>query len=140
MVHPCLGCLRHLRPRRSSRRACVPVVVLLLQLHRRSGRRSSRDRADRAAGPDHPTHRRHRLPLHRIHAEAPLDELRFHAERGYFGSDFLEGVTHFPPEYAEVDRVLDEATKWYKEMQKCACRDSVDVYRKRATNWLRDHP
>jgi len=33
-----------------------------------------------------------------------------------------------------------EATRWYREMQKCACRDSVDVYRERATNWLREHP
>ena len=33
-----------------------------------------------------------------------------------------------------------EATRWYKEMQKCACRDSVDVYRQRAMKWLREHP
>lgn len=38
------------------------------------------------------------------------------------------------------DKDPEEATKWYKEMQKCACRDSVDVYRERATNWLLDHP
>ena len=38
------------------------------------------------------------------------------------------------------DKNPSEATRWYKEMQKCACRDSVDVYRERATNWLRDHP
>lgn len=38
------------------------------------------------------------------------------------------------------DKNPSEATRWYKEMQKCACRDSVDVYRERATNWLRAHP
>ena len=38
------------------------------------------------------------------------------------------------------DKNPEETTKWYKEMQKCVCRDSVDVYRERATNWLREHP
>ena len=38
------------------------------------------------------------------------------------------------------DKNPEEATRWYKEMQKCACRDSVDVYRERATKWLREHP
>ena len=38
------------------------------------------------------------------------------------------------------DKNPDEATRWYREMQKCACRDSVDVYRERATAWLREHP
>jgi len=32
-----------------------------------------------------------------------------------------------------------EATRWYKEMQTCACRDSVDVYRERAQKWLSEH-
>jgi TPR repeat protein len=34
----------------------------------------------------------------------------------------------------------EEATKWYKEMQKAPCRDSVDAYRTRATEWLLKHP
>lgn len=34
----------------------------------------------------------------------------------------------------------EEATKWYKEMQKAPCRDSTDVYRDRATKWLLAHP
>ena len=38
------------------------------------------------------------------------------------------------------DKNEEEATRWYKEMQKCVCRDSVDVYRERAMKWLREHP
>ena len=38
------------------------------------------------------------------------------------------------------DKNPEEATRWYKEMQKCACRDSVDLYRERAMKWLREHP
>lgn len=38
------------------------------------------------------------------------------------------------------DKNPSEATRWYREMQKCACRDSVDVYRERATAWLLEHP
>tara|TARA_B100000787_G_scaffold166696_1_gene152309 strand:+ start:344 stop:1135 length:792 start_codon:yes stop_codon:yes gene_type:complete len=33
-----------------------------------------------------------------------------------------------------------EATRWYREMQRCGCRDSVDVYRERAAAWLLKHP
>ena len=42
--------------------------------------------------------------------------------------------------YHGFDKNPEEATKWYKEMQKCPCRDSVDLYRERAANWLRNHP
>ena len=38
------------------------------------------------------------------------------------------------------DKNPDETTRWYREMQTCVCKDSVDVYRERATDWLRDHP
>ena len=38
------------------------------------------------------------------------------------------------------DKNPSEATRWYREMQKCVCRDSVDVYRQRATAWLLKHP
>jgi len=38
------------------------------------------------------------------------------------------------------DKNTEQATYWYREMQKCACLDSVDVYRTRASNWLREHP
>jgi hypothetical protein len=38
------------------------------------------------------------------------------------------------------DKNPQEATRWYHEMQKCGCRDSVDVYRERAAAWLREHP
>ena len=33
-----------------------------------------------------------------------------------------------------------EATRWYLEMQKCDCRDSVEKGRERAAAWLREHP
>jgi len=38
------------------------------------------------------------------------------------------------------DKNPSEATRWYREMRKCACLDSVDVYRQRATAWLLKHP
>lgn len=38
------------------------------------------------------------------------------------------------------DKNADEATVWYKWMQEAPCKDSVDLYRERATKWLRDHP
>jgi TPR repeat protein len=38
------------------------------------------------------------------------------------------------------DKNEEEATRWYKEMGKCACLDSVDVYRERARKWLELHP
>jgi TPR repeat protein len=38
------------------------------------------------------------------------------------------------------DKNPSETTHWYKQMQRCACKDSVDVYRERARLWLRDHP
>ena len=38
------------------------------------------------------------------------------------------------------DKNPEEATRWYKEMQKCACKDSVDAYRERAAKWLSEHP
>jgi len=38
------------------------------------------------------------------------------------------------------DKDAEEATRWYKKMQEVPCKDSVDVYRARAMNWLRDHP
>ena len=38
------------------------------------------------------------------------------------------------------DKDPDEATRWYKEMQKCACKDSVEPYRERAAKWLSEHP
>ena len=38
------------------------------------------------------------------------------------------------------DKNPEEATRWYKEMQKCACKDSVEPYRERAAKWLSEHP
>ena len=37
------------------------------------------------------------------------------------------------------DKNPEEATLWYKKMQKCVCKDSVDVYRERAQKWLSEH-
>ena len=39
-----------------------------------------------------------------------------------------------------LDKNPQEATRWYREMQKCKSRDSVEVEREKAAAWLRDHP
>jgi hypothetical protein len=33
-----------------------------------------------------------------------------------------------------------EATRWYREMQKCDSRNSTEMFREMAAAWLRDHP
>ena len=38
------------------------------------------------------------------------------------------------------DKNPQEATRWYREMQNCACRDSTEAIRERAASWLREHP
>ena len=38
------------------------------------------------------------------------------------------------------DKDPQEATRWYREMQKCGHRDSVDASREKAAAWLREHP
>lgn len=42
--------------------------------------------------------------------------------------------------YHGFEKDASEATRWYKQMKKCKYLDSVDAYRTRATEWLRDHP
>ena len=49
---------------------------------------------------------------------------------GYANAEGLHGFDEDP----------QEATRWYREMQKCKSRDSSDDYRERAAAWLRDHP
>ena len=39
-----------------------------------------------------------------------------------------------------VDKSPQEATRWYREMQKCDRRDSVEVIREKAAAWLSEHP
>ena len=39
-----------------------------------------------------------------------------------------------------LDKDPQEATRWYREMQKCAHRDSADASREKAAAWLREHP
>ena len=39
-----------------------------------------------------------------------------------------------------LDKNPQEATRWYREMQKCDCRDSIEEDRERAAAWLRGHP
>ena len=39
-----------------------------------------------------------------------------------------------------VDKNPQEATRWYREMQKCDRRDSVEVIREKAATWLSEHP
>ena len=38
------------------------------------------------------------------------------------------------------DKNPQEATRWYREMQNCACRDSGEGIRAKAAAWLREHP
>jgi len=38
------------------------------------------------------------------------------------------------------DKNPQEATRLYREMQKCDCRDSVEKTREQAAAWLREHP
>ena len=38
------------------------------------------------------------------------------------------------------DKNPQEATRWYREMQKCACRNSPEATREEAAAWLREHP
>ena len=38
------------------------------------------------------------------------------------------------------DKDPQEATRWYREMQKCGHRDSADANREKAAAWLREHP
>jgi hypothetical protein len=38
------------------------------------------------------------------------------------------------------DKNPQEATRWYREMQTCKCRDSNEPGRRRADAWLREHP
>ena len=38
------------------------------------------------------------------------------------------------------DKNPQEATRWYREMQKCAFRTSPETTRERAAAWLREHP
>ena len=40
-----------------------------------------------------------------------------------------------------LDQNPQEATRWYREMQKCGdSHTTTDAYRERAAAWLRDHP
>ena len=39
-----------------------------------------------------------------------------------------------------LDKDPQEATRWYREMQKCDSLKTTDAYRERAAAWLRDHP
>ena len=52
---------------------------------------------------------------------------------GTLGQANAEGLHGF-------DKNPQEATRWYREMQKCDCRDSVEKGRERAAAWLREHP
>ena len=38
------------------------------------------------------------------------------------------------------DKNPQEATRWYREMQNCACRNTFEQHRERAAAWLREHP
>ena len=59
-----------------------------------------------------------------------------------FGSEHACSVLGWANECGHhgFDKDPEEATLWYKKMQACACKDSVDVYRERAAKWLSEHP
>ena len=38
------------------------------------------------------------------------------------------------------DKDPQEATRWYREMQKCDRRGATDEIREQAAAWLREHP
>jgi TPR repeat protein len=52
---------------------------------------------------------------------------------GLLGLANAEGIWGF-------DKNPQEATRWYRDMQKCACRDSTKDYREMGVAWLRAHP
>ena len=52
---------------------------------------------------------------------------------GLLGQANAEGLWGF-------DKDPHEATRLYREMQKCTCRNSNEEYRERAAAWLREHP
>ena len=39
-----------------------------------------------------------------------------------------------------LDQDPQEATRWYREMQKCGLRNSTERMREQAAAWLREHP
>ena len=49
---------------------------------------------------------------------------------GYANAEGLHGFDEDP----------QEATRWYREMQKSAMRGSSDTFREKAAAWLREHP
>jgi len=52
---------------------------------------------------------------------------------GLLGRANAEGIFGF-------DKNPQEATRFYREMQKCECRDSTPATRERAAAWLLEHP
>jgi len=38
------------------------------------------------------------------------------------------------------DKDPQEATRWYREMQKCGTRNASEAMREQAAAWLREHP
>ena len=39
-----------------------------------------------------------------------------------------------------LDKDPQEATRWYREMQKCGTRNASEAMREQAAAWLREHP
>ena len=39
-----------------------------------------------------------------------------------------------------LDKNPQEATRWYREMQNCTCRNTTEDHREMAAAWLREHP
>ena len=52
---------------------------------------------------------------------------------GILGFANAEGLWGF-------DKDPQEATRWFRRMQQCACRDAAEEYREWAAAWLREHP
>ena len=58
------------------------------------------------------------------------------------GSELACGILGHANEHGRngIDKNPQEATRWYREMQKRDRRDSRRDYRGRAAAWLREHP
>ena len=58
------------------------------------------------------------------------------------GSELACGILGHANEHGRngIDKNPQEATRWYREMEKCDCRNSNDWFREKAAAWLREHP
>ena len=63
----------------------------------------------------------------------PAAELGSEGACGVLGRANAEGMWG-------LDKDPQEATRWYREMQKCGTRNACEEMREQAAAWLREHP